>query len=84
MEEPTESSTTSSISIENLPREILSIIFTYMDQKTVQSSTATCKLWFDLIRGNSNLSAMFNEEKRTPKERLQRSILARAKAKNSL
>ena len=57
MEEPPESSTTSSISIENLPREILWIIFSYMDQKTVQSSTATCKLWFELIRGNSSLSS---------------------------
>ena len=28
-----------------------------MDQKTAQSSTATCKLWFELIRGNSDLSS---------------------------
>ena len=57
MEEPSKSSTTSSITIENLPREILWIIFSYMDQKTAQSSTSTCKLWFELIRGNSDLSS---------------------------
>ena len=57
MEEPSKSSTTSSITVENLPREILWIIFSYMDQKTAQSSTATCKLWFELIRGNSDLSS---------------------------
>ena len=79
MEEPPESSTTSSISIENLPREILWIIFSYMDQKTVKSSTATCKLWFDLIHSNSDLYGRIYK-KRTSKERLQR--LIRAKAKN--
>ena len=51
------SSTTSSISIKNLPREVLWIIFSYMDQNTAQSSAASCKLWFEMIRVNSDLSS---------------------------
>ena len=51
------SAATNSISIGNLPREILCIIFSYLDKKSVQNSTATCNLWFELIRGNSNLSS---------------------------
>ena len=51
------SAATNSISIGNLPREILCIIFLYLDKKSVQNSTATCNLWFELIRGNSNLSS---------------------------
>ena len=51
------SAATNSISIGNLPREILCIIFLYLDKKSLQNSTATCNLWFELIRGNSNLSS---------------------------
>ena len=51
------SAATNSINIENFPREILCIIFSYLDKKSVQNSTATCKPWFELIRGNSNLSS---------------------------
>ena len=50
-------SLTNSISVEVLPREILCIIFSYLDKKSVQSATATCKLWFELIRNDSNLSS---------------------------
>ena len=45
------------IKIEILPREILCIIFSYLDKKSVQSATATCKLWLELIRNDSNLSS---------------------------
>ena len=41
--------------MEKLPREILCIIFSFMDKKSRKSATATCQLWFDVIR-NSNLS----------------------------
>ena len=51
------SSATNSIGIGNLPREVLCIIFSYLDKKSVRNSTATCNLWFELIRGNSNLSS---------------------------
>jgi hypothetical protein len=51
-----EDSKTSLVSLTNLPREILCTIFSNMDKKSVQNSTGTCKLWFELIRGNSNLS----------------------------
>ena len=64
MEEPpskkikvNEDSLTNLISVEILPREILYIIFSYLDKKSVQSTTATCKLWFELIRNDSNLSS---------------------------
>jgi hypothetical protein len=40
-----------------LPREILCIIFSNLDKKSVKSATATCKLWFELIRNDSNLSS---------------------------
>ena len=50
-------SATSLISIGYLPREILCIIFAYLDKRSVQHATATCKLWFELIRGDSNLSS---------------------------
>ena len=64
MEEPpskkikvNEASLTNLISVEILPREILCIIFSNLDKKSIQSATATCKLWFELIRNNSNLSS---------------------------
>ena len=65
MEEPSnkktkrdcKSAATNSIGIGNLPREVLCIIFLYLDKKSVLNSTATCNLWFELIRGNSNLSS---------------------------
>ena len=41
--------------MEKLPSEILSIIFLYLDKKSRKSATATCQLWFDVIR-NSNSS----------------------------
>ena len=50
-------SATSLISIGYLPREILCIVFSYLDKRSVQHATATCKLWFELIRGNSSLSS---------------------------
>ena len=40
-----------------LPREILCIIFSYLDGKSRLSASETCKLWFELIRNNSNLSS---------------------------
>jgi hypothetical protein len=52
-----EDSLTNLISVEILPREILCIIFSYMDKKSVQNATATCKLWFKLIRNDSKLSS---------------------------
>ena len=51
------SSATNSIGIGSLPREVLCIIFLYLDKKSVRNSTATCNFWFELIRGNSNLSS---------------------------
>ena len=41
--------------MENLPSEILCIVFSFLDKKSRKSATSTCHLWFDLIR-NSNLS----------------------------
>ena len=64
MEEPqikkikvNEDSLSNLTSVEILPREILCIIFSYLDKKYVQNVTATCKLWFELIRNDSNLSS---------------------------
>ena len=40
-----------------LPREILCIIFSYLDKRSAQSASEMCKLWFELIRNDSNLSS---------------------------
>ena len=64
MEEPpskkikvNEDSLTNLISIKILPREMLCLIFLHLDKKSVQSATATCKFWFELIRNDSTLSS---------------------------
>ena len=43
--------------VESLPREILCTIFSYLDKKYVKNVTATCKLWFELIRNDLNFSS---------------------------
>ena len=53
----------SSIKIEILPREILCIIFSHLDKKAVRNATASCKLWFQLIRSDTNLSGYISLEK---------------------
>ena len=40
-----------------LPREILCIIFSFLEEKYLHSASETCKLWFELIRNDSNLSS---------------------------
>ena len=40
-----------------LPREILCIVFSYLDGKSRLSASETCKFWFELIRNNSNFSS---------------------------
>ena len=40
-----------------LPREILCVIFSYLDGKSRLRASETCKLWFELIRNSSNLSS---------------------------
>jgi hypothetical protein len=46
-----------------LPREILCIIFSHLDKKSVRNATASCKLWFELIRSDSELSGYICLEK---------------------
>ena len=36
----------------NLPNEIWCEILMYLDKKSLKNVTATCKLWFGIIRGN--------------------------------
>ena len=45
-----------SIQEEILPREVLWIIFSYLDKESVLNATRTCKLWFELIRNDKSLS----------------------------
>ena len=40
----------------NLPNEIWCMIFSYLPFKSKKNATATCKLWFRLIRGNEKFS----------------------------
>ena len=51
------------IKIEILPREILCMIFSCLDKKSVRNATASCKLWFELIRSDSELSGYICLEK---------------------
>ena len=41
--------------MEKLPSEIMCVILSFLDKKSRKSATATCQLWFDVIR-NSNSS----------------------------
>ena len=40
----------------NLPNEIWCEIFSYLEEKSLKNVTATCKLWFEMIRGNEKFS----------------------------
>ena len=40
-----------------LPKEVLCIIFTCLDEKSIRSASKTCKLWFELIRSDLKLSS---------------------------
>ena len=65
MEEPptkkikvlTEDCFTNAISIENIPKEVLCIIFSHLDRQSVKNVTATCKLWLETIRGDPKRSS---------------------------
>ena len=46
-----------SMDINILPSEVLFIIFSYLDKKSIPSVSETCKLWFGLIRSNSKISS---------------------------
>ena len=45
------------INVGILPKEVLCIIFSYLDERAKQSASETCGLWFELIRNDSNLSS---------------------------
>ena len=40
-----------------LPREILCIIFAYLEENSIRSASETCKLWLEIIRNDSNWSS---------------------------
>ena len=62
------SSAVNSFKMKVLPREILCIIFSYLDKKSVQNATATCALWFHLIRSDIHLSGYICLEKIGPEQ----------------
>ena len=39
-----------------LPQEVWCIIFSYLPNESRKNATSTCKLWFEIIRGDSRLS----------------------------
>ena len=45
------------INVGILPREILCIVFSHLEEKSMRSASKTCKLWFELIRNDSNWSS---------------------------
>ena len=40
-----------------LPKEVLCIIFSCLDEKSIRSASKACKLWFELIRSDLKLSS---------------------------
>ena len=40
----------------NLPQEVWCIIFSYLPKESRKNATITCKLWFEIIRGDSRFS----------------------------
>ena len=40
----------------NLPQEVWCIKFSYLTRESRKYATCTCKLWFEIIRGNSRFS----------------------------
>ena len=53
----TEDCFSNAISIEIIPKEVLCIIFSHLDRQSVKNVTATCKLWLEIIRGDSRRSS---------------------------
>jgi hypothetical protein len=45
------------IDVNILPKEVWCIIFSYLDEKSIRSSSATCKLWLELIRNDLKISS---------------------------
>ena len=60
--------------MEVLPREILCIIFSYLDKKSVRNATKTCALWFQLIRRDINLSGYISLEKVGPEQLFEKNL----------
>ena len=61
--------------MEVLPREILCIIFSYLDKKSVRNATATCALWFQLIRSSRNLTGYICLEKIGPEQLFEKTLI---------
>ena len=40
-----------------LPKEVWCIIFSFLDEKSIRLASATCKLWFELIRSDLKISS---------------------------
>ena len=40
----------------DLPQEVWCIIFAYLSKESRKNATSTCKLWFEIIRGDSRFS----------------------------
>jgi len=53
----TENCFTNAVSIEIIPKEVLCIIFLHLDRQSVKNVIATCKLWLEIIRGDSRRSS---------------------------
>ena len=64
-----------SFKMEVLPREILCIIFSYLDKKSVRNATATCALWFQLIRSSRNLTGYICLEKIGPEQLFEKTLI---------
>ena len=41
---------------QNLPQEVWCIIFSYLPKESRKNAISTCKLWFEIIRGDSRFS----------------------------
>ena len=42
--------------LQSLPQEVWCIIFSFLPKESRKNATSTCKLWFEIIRGDSRFS----------------------------
>ena len=42
--------------LQSLPKEVWCIIFSFLSKESRKNATSTCKLWFEIIRGDSRFS----------------------------
>ena len=53
----------SNVDVPNLPEEMWCLIFSYLPIESKKKATATCQLWFKIIRSDPKLSGLISQRK---------------------